>query len=177
MAEVLAPLGSLEPNLIKRPWIVIFGGVTRIGNRRARRAANRALTWGLDVLWFDGYEESDSVTGARVRLKARPSNDAKLIVVGFKQREASTFAARLRGNSKTRDGSRVNKVWRGMAGRFGRLFRARTCWSIVRADVRSLSEVADPSFIVYVDDHTLTSAWYAGRIWRSSPICSDLPSG
>lgn len=177
MAEVLTPLGSLEPNLIRRPWIVIFGGVTRTGNRRARRAANRALTWGLDVLWFDGYEESDSMTGARVRLKARPSNDAKLIVVGFKQRESSTFAARLRDKSNARDGSRVNKVWRGIAGRFGRLFRARTCWSIVRADVRSLSEVADPSFIVYVDDHTLTSAWYAGRIWRSSPICSDLPSG
>ena len=177
MAEVLAPLGSLEPNLIRRPWIVIFGGVTRVGNRRARRAATRALSWGLDVLWFDGYEETDSVTGARVRLKTRPTNEAKLIVVGFKQRESSTFAARLRDTSKSGGGSRVKKVWRGIAGRFGRLYRARTCWSIVRPDLRSLSQVGDPSFIVYVDDHTLTSAWYAGRIWRSSPICSDLPAG
>lgn len=173
MSEVLTSLGTISPHLISRPWIVIFGGVTRTGNRRARRAASRALEWGLDVIWFDGYEETVPETGARVRLKTRPSNDAQLIVVGFRQQEASTLAARLRNGDETESGS----LWRSLVGRFGRLFRARTCWSVVRDDVRRLSGIPDPTFIVYVDDHTLTSAWYAGRVWKSSPICSNLPSG
>lgn len=172
MAEVLTPLGTLAPQLISRPWVVIFGGVTRTGNRRARRAAGRALEWGLDVVWFDGFEETDPKTGARVRVKAHPSNSAQMIVVGFRRQESSTLAARLRNDETNPDA-----LWRRFVGRFGRLFRARTCWSVVRDDVRRLSGVTDPTFIVYVDDHTLTSAWYAGRIWRSSPICSTLPAG
>lgn len=69
---MIAP-GEVGRHLPESPWVLIFGGVTREGNRRARRAARSALADDLSVVWFDGFEESlDGPSGARVPLDYNP---------------------------------------------------------------------------------------------------------
>lgn len=174
MTETHIPLGHLGQDSISRPWIVVFGGVTRIGNRRARRAAARALSWGMDVVWFDGYEEVHP-SGSRVRLKASPTDGAKVVVVGFRNEESSGLAGRLRNRTAGDQEVETSRLWSPTTRRVGNLLRSRACWTAVREDVRRISGIEDPKFIVFTDDHMITSAWYAGRIWAATPICSDLP--
>lgn len=175
MSERTAKLGQLEPGVVSNPWIIVFGGVTRKGNRRARRAASRALSMGMDVVWFDGYEESDPRTGYRLPLDIGTTTDASAVVVGFKHEESVTLAGRLRVGGRARHNGMTRWLWTRSARRMGNLMRARSCWSVIRADVLRLKHLSEPTFIVFADDHTLTSAWYAGRVWKSAPICSSLP--
>ena len=64
--------------------IVVFGGVTRAGNRRARDACRAAMSAGYDVIWFDGFEEVASYEGVpqRVPLDAEPIGQT-VVVIGY----------------------------------------------------------------------------------------------
>lgn len=175
MNELFSELGHVDPRSVSAPWAIVLGGVTRKGNRRAHRAAARALDLGLNVVWFDGYEETDPLSGARVPLEGQGAGGVKTVVVGFKAKASSTLAERLQVSGRARNVPVIGKLMSRLGRRIGTILRARACWSVIRDDIKRLGVLGEPTFIVFTDDHMLTSAWYAGRVWKSAAICSSLP--
>jgi len=165
--------GYLHPTSLSDTWVLIFGGVTREGNRRARRATAVALASGNDVVWFDGFEETDPDTGNRVPLDSAVSDEG-LFILGFVEREAQTLSAKLRLGGRLRSSSLARKLWYAVLRRVGLVLRPRACWKAVRDDVRVLAAASAPASILYCDDYSITSAWRAGRLWESTPIVASL---
>lgn len=96
MAERVIGLGDIEHHLPESSWIVVFGGVTREGNRRARRAIRAALEEGLSVVWFDGFSErwDEQRSSDRVPLDV-PVPDGKVVVVDYRGEEVRHWLTRL----------------------------------------------------------------------------------
>ena len=189
----MIPTGEVARHVPEEAWVLIFGGVTREGNRRARRAARTALAGGLSVVWFDGYEESvDSHGAGRVPLDgAEP--DAPVLVVGYAARERKHPLLRMlelpdslekpylkEGSSisvaRRRLLSRTVLVVRGkVLRRVSLIFRGVIGWRLVRPDVQGLAVAApDPVQILFGDDFSLTQAWHAARIWPEVPTGMEL---
>jgi hypothetical protein len=169
---IISPQQML-PDALAPGWVLIFGGVTRPGNRRARGSATRALASGLDVVWFDGFEETYPDTTERVPLDD-PDPSARLVIVGFASTEEDTLAGRLRTGDVFRKNPVTRWLWAHFLRRMGSLLRARACWTSVRNLVGQLVDNPPPSAIVFGDDYSITSAWYAGRIWPATRIVHDL---
>lgn len=95
MTEKVVPLQDVGSHRPEAPWVLILGGVSREGNRRARRAARQALEGGLAVVWFDGFAEThDDPSGSRVPLDVeRPSAD--MLVVDYKEAERRHWLNRM----------------------------------------------------------------------------------
>jgi hypothetical protein len=155
-------------------WALILGGVTRQGNRRARRIATKMLKEGLDVVWFDGFEERSKDDGTRVPLDL-DELDGSLTIVGYGESDAKSFAGRLRTGSRMRSNPLTRALWRVLLRRLGTILRPRAGWLIIRPAVEQLSSLPAPRLIVYCDVYSITSGWYSGQLWRSTPILSGLP--
>lgn len=152
---------------VRPPWVLVFGGVTREGNRRARRNIERALEAGMDVVWFDGFEETFEGTDERVPLAAKPS-EGRLTVIGYGDLDKRTWSGRLHGGPSP--GAATASAWRRNLRRLGLLFRPWAGWKAIRSEVIALTGLPDPSQIIYCDDYSLTSAWHAARLWVSTPV-------
>ena len=162
--------GSLETGSIGLRWLVVFGGVTRSGHRRARRVASRGLDDGLDVVWFDGWGETDS---DRMRIESASSDaESNLMVVSFAAELSHTVSGRLRKGGWLRTFAIGRQLWRFLR-KVGAVLQPRACWLTVRVDVRRLAGHSAPVAIVYTDDQSITSAWYASRIWETVPVSTD----
>lgn len=166
--------GELDGARIGEHWVLVLGGVTREGNRRARRAATDALESDHDVVWFDGFEERHAETGERVPLDSVP-NDARLIVVGIQEIEENLVAGRLRTSKTLQTNAATRWIWRYFLRRLGSILRPRACWRAIRSDVETLSHrMTAPAAIVYCDDFSITSAWYAARIWPNTRVSTTI---
>lgn len=168
--------GQLNLGLIGDPWLLVLGGVTRQGNRRARRAVSTALDSGLDVVWFDGHDQTDGGTMQRAPVEPQ-SPGGRLVIVDFHEAEARTMSSRLRLGHTLRANTVRRWIWRHFLRRIGSLLRPRACWTTIRPDIRVLSRHTTPDSIVYGDDFAITSAWYTARIWETVPVHPALQNG
>ena len=81
MSEKVVGLGEVGDHLPNQPWILVLGGTSREGNRRARRAIRNALEVNTGALWFDGYSERSSEGSVqRVPLNVPVPNGCVVIV-------------------------------------------------------------------------------------------------
>lgn len=164
-------IGALNAQGIGPDWMLILGGVTRSGHRRAQRVADQALKSGLDVVWFDGLVDTDPTTGVGPE---ESGVSPRLVVVEFGGKLEETLSGRLRAGDGLRTSSMGRQVWRVLR-KVGGILQPRACWRVVQSEVRRLSEQTDPIAIVYTDDQAITSAWYASRIWKNASVATDLP--
>ncbi|HJQ76222.1 MAG TPA: hypothetical protein VJ948_03060 [Acidimicrobiia bacterium] len=174
MIETLVEPGSLDGRAVGESWALVIGGVTRAGNRRARRAVSQALHRGLDVVWLDGFEERFPDSSQRVPLD-RSGDEAALIILGYEAAESKTLSGRLRSSDRWRANPILRRIWRPLLRRVGTVMRPRAGWKAVRGDIEALSGRPAPVAIVYADDYAITIAWHAGHIWSSAPILSSFP--
>lgn len=96
VSERVIELGDIGEHLPDDPWIVVFGGGSREGNRRARRAIGRALESDLSVVWFDGFGErwEDRKTSDRVPIDLPQPNGA-VVVIDYVNEERQHWLTRL----------------------------------------------------------------------------------
>lgn len=173
---------------------MIFGGVTREGNRRARRAARWAVERGISVVWFDGYEEElEGQSGKRAPL-GEANGNAEVVVVGYRDIERRHALLRVLDlpdgleRPYASDSSRVVGVLLRAASRSARFVRNKVLrrislilrgvvnWRMIRADVINLASAAPPVRIVFGDDTSQTAAWHAARIWPEVPTGMEFGS-
>lgn len=192
MPERVVALGELAHNVPGGGWVLVFGGVTREGNRRARAATEKSAELGLAVIWFDGYREYDGDGGGqRVPLGADPG-EARVVVVDYSEAERGHWinllgrtslspnhakpveqlvrSAGKRGGIVRRVRRAVTRAWwvfrTKVLRRLSQTFRGVVGWRLVRADVTAVADQAPPpSQIIYGDDFAQTQAWHAVRIW------------
>lgn len=162
------------PNLhdIGPDWVLILGGVTRTGHRRAQRVTELAGNSGLDVVWFDGLVDDESPLET---VPDETGSTTTVVVVTFGEELRRTMSGRMRSGDGLRQNALGRQVWRVLR-KVGGLLQPRACWRVIEKDVRELANLTPPAGIVYTDDQAITSAWYASRIWRSAPVATDLPS-
>jgi len=168
--------GELDPSPISERWILVLGGVTRQGHRRASRAAATALASGLDVVWFDGYDETEEGF-PREFPSAGKDEGGHLVTVDFAEAESHTVSGRLRDGGRLKASPMGRWVWKQLLRRIGSLLRPRACWATIRSDIRILSDRRTPDAIVYTDPVAITSAWYAARIWTGVSVSTAAPGG
>lgn len=96
MAERVIGLRDISELMPTEPWIVVFGGVTREGNRRARRAIKAALESELSVVWFDGFSEGwgQGQSPDRVLLDV-PVPEGSVIVIDYETEERGHWFTRI----------------------------------------------------------------------------------
>jgi hypothetical protein len=166
--------GFVDPPSVSVSWVLILGGVTRHGNRRARRVAVQMLKDGLDVVWFDGFEERDVDSGSRVPLEV-PDVHPEITIVGYRDAEDRSLAGRLRTGSGLKANPFTRAMWKLVLRRIGTVLRPRAGWKAIKPEIEMLAAGPAPRLIVYCDVYAITSAWYAGNQWTSTPILSGLP--
>ena len=161
-----------EPDV---PWVLVLGGCTRLGNRRARRNVKGALELGCRVVWFDGFEEEIGGHGVPV---GGVESGGELRVVGLRAAEelatSRTLRARIaRWLSTGSPGPRRHTLarWSRRSVQIGRSRRfCRLQLPVVDQAVTS----ALPAAIVYCDDVALTTAWRLSRRWPHVWVGSEL---
>lgn len=166
---------------------VIFGGITRSGDRRARRNVRAAVEDGCDVIWFDGWEgREDSPDGSR-RQPLDSALDGTVVIIGYREMERNLVVNRLPqmnrridkgvkslpiGNSRPVrralalfDSAFTSSV-RPWLKFVSSVFRGWFAWrrlSAVVAEVARRQPVV--LSLVYVDDYSLPLAWNAAHHW------------
>jgi len=188
VSESFTPLDELMPESITSPWVLIFGGISRDGNRRARRSAREAVREGVNVLWLDGFEERyPGQNPVRVPIDDLEGTGS-VTVAGYRFQERSTLLNRLSygppkenysGPESDQDpfdatNSRLYQAFRSFRTRLfrkiGQAFRGYLIWRLLRPTILRLHESSPhPVAIVYCDDHTIPSGWHAARIWEEVP--------
>lgn len=188
MSETYISFGHLDPEVINDPWVLVLGGISRAGNRRARRAARAAVRTGYHVLWFDGFEEVDPHHPDRRLEVLEPTGPDQVTVLGYKIVERHQLLNRLAFGKlpETETGAIANggdkKRWIGlMIFRLALRIRKRIIrkiykavrgylnWRKLRPEILKLRSLPNPAFIVYCDEYATPSAWHATRIWDKVP--------
>ncbi len=129
--------------------ILVFGGVSLEGFENARRLAERKASPGGGVVWFDGFPGDK---------RRHPPTDG-LYLFDYGERERNRRLNRLELKLLGRLLKRWNTATRGYAS-----------WRLIRGEVLALSRRVTPAEIVYCDDHALTAAWHAARLWPATPV-------
>lgn len=204
MVERVVGLGEIDEHLPEEPWILVLGGITREGNRRARRAIRNALDADTSSLWFDGYSERAREGDAeRVPLDAAIP-DGHVVVVDYAANRRRRWSNRMvegvprallsplvraediaAGAAAKRVPvlTRVRRALQRVLGSFrsrllrkiGLVVQGRVCWRIVENDFAFLLEHAPPPRqVVYGDDVALTQAWHVGKSWLDAPISTEF---
>ena len=173
---------------------VVFGGVTSVGDLRARRQVGSALLAGCDVVWFDGWEEAEYDDGRWQRVPVPSESDGLVMIVGYREAERSLAVNRmvradrwLRTRAGGRgDGSGTDLVFDAAERGFvkvvqrplslsARTLRGRAGWKLLKPVVDQLAQQLEtPVCISYADDHSLPSAWNAARRWTGCPAGSEF---
>lgn len=170
----LAHIGTVEsePNV---PWVLLLGGCTRPGNRRARRTVGKAIELGLQVIWIDGFEEE--VEGQSVPVEGI-ATDAGLIIVGVREAEVAAThqttrakVARLLPNGSSNAGvQRISRFLR----RSLQIGRSRRFHRLQQAVINQITTSTPPAAVVYCDDTAITTAWHLSRRWPQVVVDSEL---
>jgi hypothetical protein len=189
MPETVLTRGEVSAHVPQGPWMLVFGGVTREGNRRARAATDVSAGMGLPVVWFDGYREGfDGQPETRVALDMTDSN-TQVLIVDYSEDEKSHWVNRmvdsiptmlLRPLQATEGrfqsgflrrlhsalGRAIRAFRKSVLRRISQIFRGAVGWSLVKNDVNAIAKLVSPPVqIVYGDDFAFTQAWHAVRIW------------
>lgn len=189
MPETVLTRGQVSACIPAGRWILIFGGVTREGNRRARAATEASAEVGIHVVWFDGYREVfNDRPDDRVALDDKVST-TQVLVIDYSADEKrhwvnrmvdSVPAALLRPLQATEGqfrsglprrlhtsiGRAIRAFRRIVLRRVSQVFRGAVGWSLVKNDVNAIARLVEsPVQIVYGDDFAFTQAWHAVRIW------------
>ena len=202
MPERVVGLGEVVAHLPSDPWVLVFG-VSREGNRRARRAIRAAVDSNMTVLWFDGFGERwEGGRTGRVDLDF-PVPEGSVVVVDYSDDEKRHWLNRMvervpvsvigpieraEGVGKSGDGrvrtltSIRRGLQRGLAvfqkmilRRIAQIFRGIASWRLVSDDVELLSISAPPPrMIIYGDDFALTQGWWAARAWPETPTAMEM---
>ena len=187
----LDPKNDAWPELSERVAI-IFGGVTRSGDRRARREIRKAFANDCDVVWFDAWEGEDH-SGLTIRRHVFEENsDHRVLVVACRAEERALLVNRL-PNAPRYVISRLEKspfgrlpgmpgllglietAWRRLARpvfvAIAKSSRGVLAWQRLESRIRAVAaHVPSPECVVYVDDYSLPVAWNAARsIWHDCP--------
>ena len=159
------------PPQIDNPWVLVLGGVTPLGHRRAQRIVSRIAATSANVIWVDGFERPGS--------EHEPSREVDLpshvTVISFARAQAESLAGRLIHGGTWRNRPLLGRLWRSYLRRLGGLLRPRSAWRVIKTEVHRLSTLSDPEAIVFCDDYALTSAWNCARIWPEVPVVASWP--
>ena len=197
-------LGELGQHMPMGSWILIFGGATREGNRRARRAIRNAVDGDTSVLWFDGFgERGEGRESGRVPLDVSVPDD-RVVVIDYSVEERGHWLNRMvdtvpdvllkpvvKAENLTRDTrgkqtpvlTRMRRalerilalIKKKILKKIAVIFGGRVGWKMVRGDVIHLSEHASaPSHIIFGDDNAMTLAWYAARLWPNAKTAMEF---
>lgn len=138
------------------------------------------------MVWFDGFPGDKP---------AHSPNDG-LFVVDFGEKEKSRWLNRLErkgkvtissiGEDRSTPGTgagtergagattiltdSAHRVLARLLKRWNTAIRGYASWRLIRGEVLALSERLTPAEIVYCDDHALTAAWHAARLWPATPV-------
>lgn len=181
--EEIVDLGDLKREVPTVPWILILGGLSRAGNRRARRVVAGVVGRGAVPVWIDGFDERREEDGERVVIDGL-ADDARVLVVPCAEQERSlsehgftmrcsrwvggTYSALERRRVATpvvRRGRGAAKLLERSLARAGGVGRGRRLWHLLRPELDSIDLDQRPTAVVYCDDYALTSAWYLSRRW------------
>lgn len=159
------------PPQIDDSWVLVLGGVTSLGHRRALRIVPRIATSDAKVIWLDGFQPRNSEASLSDAVEL-PSHVSVIASPRSKMAKVSEWLAQ--------GGSRLNRplfrrLWRKSLRRFGSALRPRASWQNIRTEVRQMATLPSPDAIVFCDDLALTSAWHCARIWPDTPVGSDWP--
>ena len=163
-------------------WILLLGGTTRVGNRRARRLVVELTKLGASVMWVDGFVETVPGAQGRVPIDGVPLGH-KVEILEVK----SEFVAASRHSLSAltepllvrlaKTGSRASSLARRFATftrRLENLGRGRRFWSVVRRNLDEVGLGEPPTAVLYCDDSALLAAWHLARRWPSSAVGSSL---
>lgn len=204
MKESQTTLGEIGAHLPADPWVLVLGGVTREGNRRARRAVREATSGGLSAIWFDGFDERyEDAREMRVELGG-DLDYSNVVVVCYADEERAHWlnSAGDALTQRVEKGSRsieekvsgrfdatakvlrrirmwveklARRVRKLVLRRLSQIFRGLVGWSLIESDIVTLERtVAAPMAIVYGDDHAFTQAWRVAKIWTHVPVSTEL---
>ena len=155
---------------LSAPWVLVLGGVSRAGDRRARRAVLAALEANTNVIWFDGFERPDD--DATEDPTIEPTN-GELLIVGFRDAERRLFLNRIEnvfGSTPKRRKFR-NQFVRPL----GTVTRSYRNWILLRPTLRSMMPVvSSPTQIIWSDDFSLASAWHIARLWPDAAVAMEF---
>ncbi len=153
------------------PWVLIVGGLTRVGDQRARRAAEIALAADLSVVWFDGYEQEADSDGRRVPLGEVDSPDS--IVVLYKDAERHLLLNRLDWSlSQSLKSPSLRRLRRKTVRPLVAATRSYRNWRLLRIQIGMFDSA--PDHIVWCDDYGVSAAWHSARRWPGARVGMDL---
>ena len=172
--EVDLPLAPVSSGA-DAPWVLVLGGCTRPGNRRARRFVKSAVERGFGAVWLDGFEEE--IDGRRVPV-AELAAGADVRIVGLRamdeasnRRTVRSRLARLIGSGSP--GPRRKQLARSVK-RLVQVGRGRRFRSIQMPIIDELAVACRPAEVVYCDDLALATAWELSRRWPDVRVGSEL---
>lgn len=202
---MITEIGPIDPQVA--PWptlsdrvVVVFGGVTRSGDRRARRQLRRAVAAGCDAVWFDAWEGVVHLPTRVERHVFEADQDQTVVVVGYRALERNLLVNRLpngnrfirqvlerRGLLQQPGVVRTMRVFDALWGRLAfpvlvavaKVARGRMAWPEVAPLVAAVADHLDaPECLIFTDDHSLPVAWNAARfVWRDCPASNEFIEG
>ena len=203
MPERYLPLERFGRGVVRDPWVLVLGGVTSEGNRRARQAAQAASAAQFDVVWLDGFEETHDDQPDAGRVPLDEETRSEVVIVGYGEQDRGLFTNRMLDVVPGAIEMPVNAVARSMKGlqwaaraakrledAMGRIvawlrkrvllrvavfMRGYLGWRAVRKRVKpALIQGPPPAQIIYGDDYALTQAWHLCRMWPDVRVAMEF---
>ena len=194
-AERLVARSLGDGPLVLGDAVVVVGGPSPAGNRRARQLVVRAAETGRRVVWIDACGEhrvdgdgdgglAEVMSGAGLTsgagviewVSAADALDERL-QRGRLWRAAGRVGA-WRDAKLVRRRGRLRGMFAGVAStlrRFARLGRGVGLWRSVDAQLDAAA--GPPAAIVHTDEVSVTTAWHLARRYRDVPAGDDIPAG
>lgn len=148
--------------------VVVLGGYTRPGDRRARRSVIAALNEGFDVTWVDSFEDTHS--GRRVELSSIDSETSleneRLEIIEARTAFEAIFRSSRRFKLATVVGRSNSSQLQAVARfirRLNQIGRSRRMDYVVRPIVEKILAEGKLSVLVYCDDFALPTAFWVSR--------------
>jgi hypothetical protein len=160
-------------------WILILGGVSAAGNRRALRLASEIAEEGLAAYWIDGFRERADGADLAVEVDGISGGaeiDVLTIVERLSEADQRALLARFASVLQSmliegggRIGQRFMSVPKILYKASG-LGRGRRYWAAVHGELELLEPLEPPVGIAYCDDTALTAAWHLARRWPGAYV-------
>ena len=186
----------------EEPWVMIFGGVTREGNRRARRAVSASIRKGWNVVWFDGFDERfDNGKGQRVPLDGAfgpeqisiynyASDERRLFVNKWIDRtptdarnrlptaestvlqEASRPDAKRPAQFRPQVAKGLSSFWLKVIQRSSQILRGYFGWRLTKSDVQHLAKSAASPEMIIYGDDFAQT-----QAWHACRLWTETRAG
>lgn len=147
-------------------WLLVVCGPSRPGNRRARRLAADASRLGLDVVWFDGFDER--VDRVRVPLDSDDLAAPIHVIVcaeTFGRSDARTLRRRIAATLERPELPTPLRRAGAVLRKSAAIGRPRRHWQVLRPAIEALVATSEPIGVVPCDDSGFVVAWNVMRRW------------